>query len=74
MPRKQAKAPNVNPKQPQEPTKRGGVGDIVENQYNFFIGGGSTGSVNQPGNLIGDDGTDPNERSGTAPGAPKGSF
>ena len=74
MPRKQAKAPNVNPKQPQEPTKRGGVGDIVENQYNFFIGGGSTGSGNQasgPGDIV----TDPSdEPRGTAPGASKGSF
>jgi hypothetical protein len=73
MPRKQAKAPNNNPKQPQEPAKRGGYGDYIAQQIIVNVGGGSTGSGNQPSGL-GDSGTDPSEPSGTAQGAPKGSL
>jgi hypothetical protein len=69
MPRKQAKAPNNNPKQPQEPAKRGGYGDYIDKQFIINIGGGSTGSGNQPSGP-GDIVTDPSDQpGGTAPGA-----
>lgn len=74
MPRKQAKAPNNNPKQPQEPAKRGGYGDYIANQNIFYIGGGNNGSGNQPGDIGDIGGDESNKPGGTAQGAPKGSF
>jgi len=72
MPRKQAKAPDVNPKQPQEPAKRGGYGDTVNNTYNFIFGQSGQGGQGQPtglGDLGG--GEDPQKAApgGTAPGS-----